>query len=419
MEDVLDPVDDVVDVDTTQDDPDVDDPQGDEGDSASAGPTDKVDGRKFNPEWSRLLKEMREAAAADPERGPKVADMLTKLRDNYARHQALMEIAPKGLEDVRGWKTTMDALGGPEAAASLMERAATMDAIDERIAAADFSVIGELPENLQQGFYQMVPQALASLAETNPQAFQAAVQPHFQSALKETGLGEALENLYGMLGENEQAKALVKQMFGWYSQQTNGQAPLPANGQKTVDPQVRALQEKLSRYEQSEDQSFVSSVTDSSQKYLEESFGKLADVYVKQLGLTKEQQSDLMESFNEKLTAKLGADAAFQSQLKAFKAMKNRSPETVANYVRSKIDEHAKTTLDGLVKNRYGAMARKPAPRVATPQPTSNGATHVAQIPDQSQWDMDRMTAEGYENTAKKGLYYLKGGKSVQVSRPA
>jgi hypothetical protein len=159
-------------------------------------------------------------------------------------------------------------------------------------------------------------------------------------------------------------------------------------------------------------------VTEASQKHLEESFGKLADVYVKQLNLTKEQQDDLMQSFNEKLTAKMGGDPAFQAQLKAFKTMKNRSPEAVTNYVRSKVDENAKQILDGLVKTRYGAR-RQPAQRGNTTPATTNGATHVAQIPDQGEWDMDKMTALGYEATVKRGIYHLSGGKTVQVVKQA
>ena len=82
---------------------------------------------------------------------------------------------------------------------------------------------------------------------------------------------------------------------------------------------------------------------------MEDVFGKTAEVYLKQLSLTDSQKEDLKESFAAKLTQKLGADTAFQKQLGAYKSLKNRSPETVTNYIRAKIDENAKAIMDGLV----------------------------------------------------------------------
>ena len=379
-----------------------------EGEPQSTEPQDKVDGRRFNPEWSKQLKELRELY-------PDRADMLTKLRDNYARYQALQEVAPKGLDDVRAWKSTIDAVGGPEAAAEMMQRVASMEQIDSKIEAGDFSVIGELPENLQKGFYQMLPDALSDLAEKNPQAFQDTVAPHFQKALADTGMGDHLRKMYAAAGDNEPLKELIKQQFDWFQQQTSGAGKMPA-GQKTVNPEVARLQAQVDASRKAEDDRFVSGITDTTNKYVGESFDTEAKVYLKQLNLTDAQKSDLAESFNAKLVDKLGSDVAFQKQLAAYKSLKNRSPETVNSYIRGKIDENAKTILDGLVTARYGGTRQKPTAVTAT-KTTDNGATRVAQAPDQSQWDMTKMEALGYDATVKKGLFYLQGGRSVQLVR--
>lgn len=370
---------------------------------------DKVDGRRFNPEWSKALKELRELY-------PDRADMLTKLRDNYARYQALQEVAPKGLDDVRAWKSTIDAVGGPEAAAELMQRNAEYEQIDAKIEGGDYSVIGELPENLQKGFYQMLPEALNDLSEKNPQAFHDAVAPHFQAALAGTGMGDHLKKMYAAAGDNEPLKELIKQQYDWFQQQTQGAGKMPA-GAKSADLQVARLQAELESRRAADDNSFVQGVTDATNKHVGDVFNREAEVYLKQLNLTDAQKSDLADSFNIKLVDKLATDSAFQKQLAAYKTLKSRSPETVNAYIRGKIDEHAKSILDGLVTARYGSMKRKTAPVVDGKTTTDSGATRVAQAPDQSQWDMAKMEALGYEATVKKGLFYLQGGRTVQLVR--
>lgn len=392
--------------DSSQDDVDATQVDGQQTQQAEA---DKVDGRRFNPEWSKALKELRELY-------PDRADMLTKLRDNYARYQALQEVAPKGLDDVRAWKSTIDAVGGPEAAAELMQRAADMDQVDAKIEAGDYSVISELPENLQKGFYQMLPDALNDLSERDPQAFQAAVAPHFQSALATTGMDEHLRTMYAKAGDNEELKALIKQQYDWFQQQTQGAGALPG-GRKTVSPEVQRLQAELETRRKADDEAFVGSITDATNKYVGDAFEKEAAVYLKQLGLTDAQKSDLADSFNAKLVDKLGSDAAFQKQLGAYKSLRNRNPETITAYIRSKVDENAKSILDGLVTARYGGMRQKAAATTTGTATTSGGATRVAQAPDQSQWDMPKMEALGYEATVKKGLFYLQGGRTVQLVR--
>lgn len=411
--DTIDQIDQTTDTDldlTTQDDQAQDDAAvATQDDGTQQTDADKVDGRRFNPEWSKALKELRELY-------PDRADMLTKLRDTYGRYGALTEIAPKGLEDVRQWKTTIDAVGGPEAAAELMQRAATMDQVDSKIEAGDFSVISELPENLQKGFYQMLPDALNDLQTKDPGAFDAAVAPHFQAALAGTGMGDHLKKMYAAAGDNEPLKDLIKQQYDWFQQQTQGAAKMGGNT-KTVSPEVQRLQAELDTRRQADDSSFVQGVTDTTNKYVGEVFGKEAAVYLKQLNLTDTQKTDLMESFNAKLVDKLGNDAAFQKQLGAYKSLKNRSPETVNSYIRSKIDESAKSIIDGLVTARYGGTRQKAAATTSGTTTTTNGATRVAQAPDQSQWDMAKMETMGYENTVKKGVFHLAGGRTVQLVR--
>lgn len=393
-----------------QDDQQQDTQQSTTDDQQQLTDVDKVDGRKFPSEWSRQMKDLRESR-------PDLADMLTKLRDTYGRYGAVNELAPKGVEDIRNWKTTIDALGGSEAAADLMQRAATMDQVDSKIEAGDFSVIGELPENLQKGFYQMLPDALADLQTKDPQAFDAAVSPHFRAALAGTGMGEHLRAMYAKADGNPELQEPIKQLFDWFQLQTQGAGKMPG-GQKTVSPEVQRLQTELDSRRKADDDSFVGGITDSTNKYVGEAFTKEAAVYLKQLNLSDAQKSDLMESFNAKLVDKLGSDKAFQKQLGAYKSLKSRSPETVNAYIRSKIDESAKPILDSLVTARYGGMRRKAADATtAGTTTTDSGSTRVAQAPPQEQWDMAKMESAGYENTVKKGLFYLQGGRSVQLVR--
>lgn len=387
-----------------------DDAGSDSGDKSQqqSDPTDKVDGRKFNPEWSKALKEMRELY-------PDRADMLTKLRDGYGRYSALQELAPKGLDDVRGWKTTVDALGGPEAAANLMQRASEIEEMDNRIANADFSVVSELPEEMQKGFYGMLPDALAHLSETDEKRFGEIVQPHFASALANTGMGDHLKKMYAAAGDNEPLKELIKQQYDWFQNQTSGKGTI-APGARTANPEVERLRAELNQRQQADSESFANGVADQSERQLNDAFTREMAAY-KGLGLNEKQTADLMASVNAKVTSILQNDAAFQNQLKAFKSLKSRNPQTVIDYVKSHVDAQTKVALDDLVSTRYSGMKARPQTRVADTTKTSNGTIKVNKAPDQSEWDLEKMSDLGYDQTAKKGLYYLKGNKTVQLVR--
>lgn len=419
MDDVLDVIDQPTetDLDTSTDDQLLDTTQVDSSAQNQDGQQteEKVDGRRFNPEWSKALKEMRELYANDPEKGPKIADMLTKMRDNYARYQELQSVAPKGLEDVRAWKTQIDALGGAEAAAEMMQRVAGIEEIDAKIAAADFSVIGELPEEMQKGVYGMIPDMLSHLSQNDEKAFAAAVMPHFAAALEGTGMGEHLKAMYAKADGNAELQSLIKQQYDWYQAQVAGKGSL---AQKSVDPQVARLQAQLNERTQSDTKAFVDGLVDATNKYTGDWFAQNASVYIKQLNLTESQQKDLKDSFESKLADKLEKDAAFQKQLGAFGKLKNRDSNQVNDYIKSTIDSptNAKAILDGLVTARYGGM-RKAKPAAVAVMTTDNGATRVTKAPEQSQWDMTKMTAEGYENTVKKGKFFLQGGRTVQLAR--
>lgn len=391
------------------DQPETQDEPSDSGESERVSePTEKLDGRKFNPEWSKALKEMRELY-------PDRADMLTKLRDGYGRYSALQELAPKGLEDVRGWKTTIDAIGGPEAAAQLMQRASEIEEMDNRIANADFSVVGELPEEMQKGFYGMLPDALAHLAESDQKAFNDIVAPHFASALSATGMGDHLKKMYAAAGDNEPLKELIKQQYDWFQNQTSGKGTIQT-GARTANPEVQRLQQELEQRRQADTESFANSVAEQSEKGMNDAFTREMVAY-KGLGLNEKQTADLMASVNARVSSILGADSAFQNQLKAFRSLKSRNPQTVIDYVKSHVDTQTKVALDDIVSTRYSGMKSKPQPRVTDPTQNTGGTIRVNKAPDQSEWDLDKMSDFGYDQTVKKGIFYLKGNKSVQLVR--
>ena len=369
---------------------------------------DKVDGRKFPQEWSKALKELRELY-------PDRADMLTKLRDTYGRYGAVGELAPKGVEEIRQWKTTLDALGGSEAAADMMQRTAAMEAVDERIESGDYGVIAELSPEWQRGFYQMLPDALTDLSTKDPAAFSAAVMPHFAAALEGTGMANHLKKMYAAAGDNEPLKELIKQQHDWLQSQIAGKGQIA--GTKTVSPELARAQKQLETYQQGERESFVNSVLSTRDKAIDDSFNEHVAVYKKQLGLTDSQVADLQESFAAKVKASQVEGTPFFKQLKAYSALKTRDMATVDTYIKSATTQDAKTIIDGLVTARYSGMRQK-AKVVPTTTTTDAGATRVAQAPPRDQWDMDKMDAAGYEATAKVGKFFLKGGRTVQLSRP-
>jgi hypothetical protein len=368
---------------------------------------DKPDGRKFNKEWADEFKNLK---ALYPDK----AKMLDDWRDRIGRFGTISELAPKGVDDIRNWKTTVDALGGAEKAAELMQQAAEYEQIDSRIESGDFSVVAELPESMQKGFYEMLPQALTSLEEKNPSQFSAIVAPHFRAALAGTGMGEHLQTMYAKADGNPELQELIRQQYNWFQQQTKGAGAMPGV-QKTVDPQVQRLQAELSNRENADKESFNNSIGSTAIAYKDEQFTKLAAPYIKQLGLTEAQQGDLKDSYTAKIVAALSGDSAFQAQLKAYGALKTRDAGQINAYVQANVDKYAKQVLDGLVTARYSGVRQKKVTSVTSGGTTDSGAVRVAQAPAQDQWDMAKMESLGYENTVKQGIFHLQGGRTVKL----
>lgn len=391
----------------TQDPPELE--EGSE--AATPQEKEKMDGRRIDRETSLRLKALREAHPED-------AQMLNNLRDEAARQRAFREFAPNGLEDAKAWKTTIDAMGGSEAAAEMMSRVAQYDEIDTRLASGDLGVLSDMPEEIQKGFEQGMPSYLSQMATDKPDMFNEWVKPHFQTALAATGLGTFLEQLYESLGDNPDAQAKVKQGYQWYQNQTAGAGKMPAAGPKTVDPETARLREQVGQHQQEKNKEFVNTILSTRDSQVSKDFDTHVAVYKKQFGLTDSQLSDLKETFAQKMNAKTTEGTPFFKQINAYAKLKSRDMGVINKYISDTMSADAKTTLDGIVSARYGtAKSRQTAAATPNAPTTSGGATRVAQTPDQSQWDHAKMEALGYAETAKKGIYWLKGGKSVQVVR--
>ena len=392
---------------------------------------------KGSREYAQWLKEMREAAKDDP----RAAKFLRLSKDNHARLYQLQQMEPRGVEGIREKYAALDSvmhgeLKGIEAVNALQDELRGVQEIDERLFSGDAEALKEMgDEFMQQALPKLAGPILEMVRQSNPEAYASAMLPHFVDALRSSDLVANHNAIVDILNEQppkwlpperkaewiEDNKARLAERIGANSAWLNAQAKKAGELPKQQAQMGRTAEGKPSELDtlrkEQETQHWNTNITPKLDQHADKTFSELFRPYEKRLRLSEAAKTDLKSAFVAGIVKKSGANPVYASQIKRYHSQSKPDPATVLNFAKVEFDKHAKNSLEGLVKQRYGSFLN--GKQAATVQPI-NGTKKVPAQPGVQIVTVKPANID-HKNTPLEWLhqkkYRLTDGKVVQLQR--
>lgn len=396
---------------------------------------------KASREYSQWLKGLRESNDPQAQKFARLA------KNNHGEMFALRQLDKDGINGVREKYALLDSvihvdpergeLKGQEAIAALQDSVREYAEIDELLASGDPKALESLGEDFNEGLAKLTPSILERIQQSNPEAYAAAILPHFVRALASSELVQNFNGLVDVLNEappswltaeqkaawtaDQQRKviALAGNMGNWLNAQAAKARELPNNG--TAKPNGGGKKDGLSEREaaftkREQEQHWNTNIAPKLDEYAATAFGKLFAPYAKRLGLDAPTANALKMEFSRRVASAAAKDAAYIGQIGRYRSMRNPDPATVLNFVKVNFDKHSKTVMDALVNERYKPFLNGNRRTTQVAQTNGKGAPPPAKgvqivTTKPANIDYKRTTVDMIH--AKR--YYTTDGKIVQV----
>jgi hypothetical protein len=400
---------------------------------------------KASREYSQWLKGLRDSG------DPQAAKFARLAKDNHGQMFALRQLEKQGLEGVREKYAILDSvihsdpergeLHGAEAIAALQDSVREMAEVDELLAAGDPKALEALGEDFNEGLAKLAPSILDRVRESDPEAYAAAVLPHFVQALASSELVSNFNGLVDVLNQapptwlteeqktawaaDQQQKviALAGNMGKWLNAQAANAAKLAKPGEGADKAGTRrtagkdSLSDREAQFNQREQEAhWNTNIAPKLDQHASTKFSELFRPYAKRLNLDAPTANALKMEFSKRVAQTAAKDQAYIGQIKRYRGMRNPDPATVLNFTKVNFDKHARTVMESLVNERYKPFLTG-RPRTSVVQsdagrgapPPAKGVQIVTQKP--ANIDYKRTTVDMIH--AK--TYWTTDGKRVQV----
>ena len=389
-----------------------------------------------SPYTTKFSREMRAALKAWEQSNPEAAKFAKQARDNHARMFALSQIEPKGIDGIRERYALLDGLTrgdfkGADALTAIQEELAGVEEVDNLLAAGDPKAFDALGDDFNAGLAKLAPAYLDRIAKSDPAAFEAAVLPHFVSALSQSELVKDFNALVDVLNAKDDPRFddATKMKFTIQSLARMGEW---LNSLQTKAGQMKAapvtdnkqseFEQERTRFEQEkQDLHWNTKIAPLASTHENKTFDTLFEPYQRRLKLDAGAKADLLQAFKGGMEKAGKADADYMRQMKIYRGQKNPDPAAVANVVRNAINKHSKVVMEGLIKARYSPFLQaRPKTGAVTPGagkaqiPPGPNVQVVSVKPDFREID-HRNTPLAWSTPKKDGSrqYRLMSGKVV------
>jgi hypothetical protein len=413
-----------------------------EGGAEPATPVDPYSSKAAR-EFSQWLKGHRDT-------DPNGATHFRTAKDAFSEAYALRQLEKNGLNGVREKYALLDSvihndpergeLKGADAIAALQDSVRSYAEMDEQLAAGDPRALDSLGEEFNGGLAKLAPVILDRIAGSDPEAYAAAVLPHFVKAMAGSEMIASFNNMVDVLKEQppawltedqkrawaaDQQKRVINHaasMSGWFNAQWEKAKGLPQPGGNVphgTQPKKDPLSEREAAFNKREQEAhWNSNISPKLDEHAGKSFTQLFQPFAKRLNLDGTTTQALKMEFSKRVAQAAAKDQAYMGQIARYRGMKNPDPATVLNYAKVNFDKHAKTVMESLVNERYKPFLNG-KPRGAQPGNT-NAAGKAAPPPAKgvqivtvrpANVDLKRTPIDWIHQ--KK--YYTTDGKIVQV----
>lgn len=400
--------------------------------------------KKSSREYQKWLNGMKETS---PEHKP----FINRAKDNESRLYALGQIEPRGIDGVRETYAAIQAvqhgdLTGIDAVQALQDTARDVELADQMIANGDPAIWEQFGEEFNEGLAKLAPSLLDRVAQADPEAYQAAILPHMVGLLAKSDVVASFNSLVDVMEQQppsyltDQQKAAFRaeqwqkaiQLAAKMGEGFNGLAKkageLPKQGQgakpggqQKADPAAERLKEAEKK---EQDFHWKTNIVPQTDKHADTKFNELFRPYDKRLRLDPAAKTALKTAFVQAVVKNAtkpgpnGQPNPYVKQMGRYRASKNPDPGSVLNYFKVEFDKHARTALEGLVKERYGRFLNsKPAQQ----QQSSAAGQKRGPVGPNVQVVSVKPTNIDYKNTPMDWIhqdkYRTTDGKVVQVRR--
>lgn len=303
-----------------------------------------------------------------------------RLKDDYGRLQAITKIDPKGIDGIRSHYDTLNGVAhgdktGIEAVQSIQEALAESQTILDAVAQGNMD---SLSDEQKDGIYRMAPAVIADLAESNQEAYQALLLPHFVEGLKGSPLYSSLNGLLGALNEQPPSFLTKEQIPQWtllHLEKVTGFAKNMGQWFQAQDQRVKELGGKDSSrqaggpVDRTTTQSgppkeFWEKIGPQTDQHVRDTFAKDLRPWAEKLAkagirLSDAKKESLVRELGRDVTALAQKNSAYMNQVKRFNSQRSPDAASVVSTFRSEFNRHAKTVLDGLIRRDYGQVLDK------------------------------------------------------------
>ena len=330
-----------------------------EGEHSQQG-SERTDGRKGPASVRTAIKALSESA-------PEHAAALKALGASHFRAEAYRKEFATPAEAASA-KALITDLGGVEGLANIQQSQAHYQAQDERLKAGDPAVLDTIFSEFGEGAAQLAPAYLEKLATSNPTALQAAVVPYAISMLENAGFSNTIKAIY-----NESDPAKVKQMvagmYNWFQQQAQAAGQL--NAKPTKNPAEDRLKQQQTELQTERETLFTQGVSGKINTSLRPQIDRTIDQLAKKNKWNDEQKAEFGVRLANDIDRQMKADKTYISQTGIRYAAKNRTHDSVANYIAGEY-MRVLNSKDGAMKSE-AAFNRLIGKQTGTKQGTGTG----------------------------------------------
>jgi hypothetical protein len=358
---------------------------------------------EYDPFESKAARELSQWLKGIRDADPSNAKHARALKDIFGQQFAFKKEFQGGLDEARGIKALVDSvihqgadgqeLKGAEAIAALQDSVREYAEIDELLARGDPKALESLGEDFNEGLAKLAPAILDRIAQSDPDAYAAAVLPHFVKALAGSELVSNFNGMVDVLNEtapnwlteaqktawaaDQQRKvvALAGNMGKWLNAQAAKAGELPKSAGRQNGSGKPPVDREAQQTQREQDYHWNTNISPKLDSHAAQSFAQLFAPYAKRLHLDAPTTNALKMEFSKRVAGQAAKDQAYMGQLKRYRGMRNPDPGTVLNFAKVNFDKHAKTVMDALVNERYKPfLSGKPR----TVAPGGNGSKSAA-----------------------------------------
>lgn len=441
-------------VDTVGSEAEVEEKTGEEAEAGKeAADKEAESGKDELPGSEKTPQEVRKALKAFRDAAPENAAATKLLHNSYERWNAVKELFPKGVSEIKAAKELLDLVGGAEGYEAQQAVVDSIKASDAKLYAGDPTLLDDILEDLKsegktESFGKIIGPGFDKLKEVDEKSYYNVLKPHFLEAFKEAEVDKAISLIGQALTLPEDAKPeqiaeAIKKALGYVGGLDKFVKGLEAESQKAkaskidpdrlkLDEERKALAKERQDFTTNQTKEFQKGVAVESEKGDNQVLGKHLGPFLKMpffKGYTKENLTPLGNNIKANLREALTGDKVYQAQMKALWGAKSPDRAKIVEYHRGKVDNISDKIVRDTVQKMYpgfakGGPAAGRAAAATAKKETANAkdtATNAAGKPiyvaTRPTWEEMDHTKDPKDFLVTAGKAYLKNGKFVTWRR--